>query len=258
MARKNLDGQKSSLHAAFKIDNEDIDMSLSSFQKHRPKHIDVADKTKLRQCACEYCVNIEYKINALNKFPRSKAANCNIKDKYHLSDITLCPQPSRKYPRPECIQRTCEYCGVTQLEDYLCPIEPYGDDVVQYLKWENVQMDKIQNNKPMRVTRKVLEVKKETVNVTISELTEESKTFSNHLFKARWQNDTLKQLRENIPVNSVVHVLDFAENFTCDFQDKISAAHWIHALVTVHPTVCYYPELWPILIQCIIRSLYRL
>ena len=35
-------------------------------------------------------------------------------------------------------------------------------------------------------------------------------------------------------------VLDFAENFTCTFQDEVQAAHWHHEQVTLHPIVSYY------------------
>ena len=38
----------------------------------------------------------------------------------------------------------------------------------------------------------------------------------------------------------MVLVLDFAENYTCKYQDEIQSAHWYHANATVHPIVAYH------------------
>ena len=35
-------------------------------------------------------------------------------------------------------------------------------------------------------------------------------------------------------------VCDFAENFTCFFQDKVQSVHWTRNQVTIHPLVTYY------------------
>lgn len=42
------------------------------------------------------------------------------------------------------------------------------------------------------------------------------------------------------PQGMALMVLDFAENFTCSFQDEVQAAHWYHEQVTVHPIVTYH------------------
>ncbi|XP_070209732.1 uncharacterized protein [Littorina saxatilis] len=34
--------------------------------------------------------------------------------------------------------------------------------------------------------------------------------------------------------------MDFAENFSCTYQEEIQAAHWHYDQVTIHPTVTYY------------------
>ncbi|KAK7093013.1 hypothetical protein V1264_008674 [Littorina saxatilis] len=35
-------------------------------------------------------------------------------------------------------------------------------------------------------------------------------------------------------------VLDFAENYTCTYQNEVQAAHWHKSSVTLHPIVTYY------------------
>lgn len=63
-----------------------------------------------------------------------------------------------------------------------------------------------------------------------------------HLFRANWQNRQFSLVRSvsPFPAQSVCMVLDFAENFTCNYQQEVQAAHWHHEQVTVHPIVAYY------------------
>ena len=42
------------------------------------------------------------------------------------------------------------------------------------------------------------------------------------------------------PETTVLMVMDFAENFSCFYQQEVQAAHWHHNQATVHPTVTYY------------------
>ena len=63
-----------------------------------------------------------------------------------------------------------------------------------------------------------------------------------HLFRTDWQHAqfiTMKNL-DPFPVNSILMMMDFAENYTCTYQDEVQAAHWAHDQVTIHPAVTYY------------------
>ncbi|XP_041377609.1 uncharacterized protein LOC121389984 [Gigantopelta aegis] len=80
----------------------------------------------------------------------------------------------------------------------------------------------------------------------VTDLMEELKTevafLSGHLFRADWQHLQFKQIKDVVPfpADTICMVMDFAENFTCMYQQEVQAAHWHHELVTVHPTVTYY------------------
>ena len=76
----------------------------------------------------------------------------------------------------------------------------------------------------------------------VQELQEEVLFLAAHLFRANWQQTQFTAMRTSAPFprNTVGMVLDFAENFTCKFQDEVQAAHWYHDQVTVHPMVTYY------------------
>ena len=49
--------------------------------------------------------------------------------------------------------------------------------------------------------------------------------------RADWQYQQFQLWRQNIPQGRVIMVVDFAENFTCTYQDEIQAAHWHHEQV---------------------------
>ena len=237
--KRRLDLSTNKLYDAFKVDNPDITISKSTFQRLKPSHVQNMTQAKLRQCCCEYCTNIEHKLKVLNRCCKSKEVQCQIPDKYSLSATTLCKN-NDDHPSKACIMRECEYCGPKSLENYLRPLEPYDQDDVQYLRWENIQTTKTTINGDVNVTKKVLKQKKTSLKEMLQELVEESEPFSGHLFTAKWQDLSLKTIRKDMPRNTIIQVMDFAENFSCTFQDEISAAHWHHEQATVHPTVCYY------------------
>ena len=64
--------------------------------------------------------------------------------------------------------------------------------------------------------------------------------FAQHSFIAVWQQDKFRHLKNNVPDNTLVQVLDFGQNYLCTFQDEAQGAHWYHNQVTIHPIVCYY------------------
>ena len=68
---------------------------------------------------------------------------------------------------------------------------------------------------------------------TVLELTDGSKSLSRHLLLARWLNDALKQLKQNIPKNSVIQVSDlwFSRRGKLRLTEQRSC----------NPPLCYYP-----------------
>lgn len=89
--------------------------------------------------------------------------------------------------------------------------------------------------------RKALPTKTGSVADLIEELVVEVLFLAQHLFRADWQHRQFKASKEKLKHGTVCMVLDFAENYTCTFQNEVQAAHWNHQQVTLHPIVTYYP-----------------
>jgi hypothetical protein len=162
-----------------------------------------------------------------------------IADKYALNDITLC-QKDGKYHKITCLNRECNDCGVKKLDEHLVSISDNYGEVCIWMRWESVAVEKKKGEKIVKQSKKVLKKKEGLLEEMISELREETETFAIHLFNAKWQNDQFNEIRKNPPQDTEVQVLDFAENFTCTFQNEVQSAHWNHETCTVHPIVNYY------------------
>ena len=73
-----------------------------------------------------------------------------------------------------------------------------------------------------------------TIKELIKELKKEAEPFSAHLFNKDWENGQLSHLREHLPENTVLCILDFSENYKCAYQDEVQGAYWTQDSATVH------------------------
>lgn len=57
--------------------------------------------------------------------------------------------------------------------------------------------------------------------MVLNELKNEVNTFSEHLFNKDWQIAQLQSLRNNLPKDSCLCIVDFAENYKFFYQDEV-------------------------------------
>ncbi|KAK7478840.1 hypothetical protein BaRGS_00029939 [Batillaria attramentaria] len=185
-----------------------------------------------KMCLCEYCTNAQLKLRTVNAVAARINNNCRVRHINHGADLVTCGREDGKYRKP-CAYGYCPNCSPRNLANHLQPLMGHQLQV-SWLKWESSAT--IANGK--RVTRKML-VRK---HGTMTELTAELTFLAAHLFRADWQHSQFELMRKErpFPPKTVGTVLDFAENFTCAYQDEVQAAHWHHEEVTVHPIVTYY------------------
>lgn len=107
---------------------------------------------------------------------------------------------------------------------------------VEWKKW--ARETKEENGK--KTSRMVLGRKEGPLEEMLQELKIEAAALSEHLFTASWQSREFLRVSKSPPSRSVVMVLDFAENYSCRFQDEVQAVHWGHDSATIHPIVGYY------------------
>ena len=143
-----------------------------------------------------------------------------------------------------CAYRTCSECGVGKLDDYLAPVKEY-QGVLSWQCWTTKKVTLAGTKKTATAGKQLLE-----------ELLEEVAFLSEHLFRANWQHEQFEALqarhcgsnttgatlraRRPFPPKTLVMVMDFAENYACQYHDEGQSAHWNHNQVTIHPISAYY------------------
>ncbi|KAJ8047473.1 hypothetical protein HOLleu_06479 [Holothuria leucospilota] len=215
----------------FQEENPAFRISYSLFQKLRPSTTKLMSQTKLLQCLCEYCVNIKFLLDTLNrKALMAGQRDLMISDKYVLSDLTVCSDgPDRK----DCIDRNCGNCGPQLMRhNFAVLLGSHGDDEIVWKSWE---METTPKGKRM-----TLKQTSGSIKCLIDVLSTKLEPFAKHLANAKWQAQQFDSLRKQVPKEWVLMCMDFAENYNCHFQDEAQSAHWSYNQATVHPIVAYY------------------
>ena len=140
LSRKVLERSVTSAHELFRAENPQTAISRAKFAELRPVDVMPTTCNRKRDCLCEYCANIELKLDALKMFvAKYRLEACSIRDKYELSRITLCPPGETGEYMRTCLERKCGNCGTSSLEEHLRPLlEAQTDADVKYDKWENI------------------------------------------------------------------------------------------------------------------------
>lgn len=236
-----LDRPMREFHREFLKANPEIKIGISKFCSIRPKNVLLAKDSKMRQCLCEYCTNINLLLRSLSRLACNEHLVMDkVTDVYQLGNLTLCPKgEDAKFHNNDCIHRSCSKCGVRAIEDHYSGLmSAVGNGHVTWLQYETEKSDK--NQEGHAVTRKILVTKTGTIDILLKELAKQAINITLHLHRALWQNRQFHDLQVNIVSHWVVMVLDFAENYTCNLQDEVQSCHWFHEQATVHPIVCYY------------------
>lgn len=220
-----------------------VQISFSKFAAMRPNHMKAASKNKLRMCCCEYCSNVELKVQAINVFLKANGRqHLVLGSKYDVASATLCDKQESGFHAKTCIDRKCRDCGVHRLRQQLQEVlDDHADSILTWRAWV-LQKETYQNSAGKNATsnRRVLATTTGPFKKVLCELEEELGTFALHLTNAQWQHVRFSALSANLPPTWLLLVMDYAENYTCHYQDEAQGAHWTPRQVTLHPIVAYY------------------
>ena len=228
---------ESSLRSAYNwyVEQHGQSLSFVSFKKLRPHTVLPFTTHKFRKCLCEYCVNVDLKIRAVNSHLVSLPHLC-IEDRYQASRLTLCPKELGAEYKKACLDRECPSCGVGHLRDHLrlaLDDEAIRCSPATWWRWENAPIN--------ATSTRMQKVKKESSFEGLVEAVEcDLAPFSCHFFNARWQFQQYKLVTSDLPQETRIFCVDFAENFTCRPQDAPQGCHWNNTQRTIQPVVATY------------------
>ena len=98
----------------------------------------------------------------------------------------------------------------------------------------------VQEVKGKKTTRKELVWVKESYRQAVKNFINDLGAWSRHIFDADWQFEQYSALRDRMPGNWLLSVVDFAENYRCFFQDEIASAYYQYSQATIHPAQLFY------------------
>lgn len=206
-------------YSLFKEDNPEMTMGKSTFATLRPKHVKPYRDIPQNVCLYKYHENIEsliskLKVMKLPSFPQSmeeflKETRCN------LAEFN-------------CMSSNCSICS-KQFEEFfdLTRFAEKITDSIEYVQWQFV-------NKHFEQ----VEVKT-NIQGALEELRSQATPFYLHVFCQKTSQSHFRQMMESSSAEKVVLQVDFAENYTCLYQNEIQSAHWSNPQVSLFTAVMW-------------------
>lgn len=219
----------------------EIKIKQRKFEEMKPFYVKGASERDRQSCLCRKHVECKILFESCMKFRKSTASYNNetpVPFFNFLSeavDSTLCEKEEGAiHHRLECLMRQCEECGIKNLK--LSAEEESTDVLMKWKRYEYVTV--VDKNGEER--RKIALVTKETpVNQMFKYFLELLKDYTYHSFMAKWQKDQFDSLVANLPLNHVICVHDFSENYICRSQDEIQSQYFDPNKVSIHVTILY-------------------
>ena len=207
----------SEAHQSFCEENTDIKIGLTKFGELRPPYVMPMTNRDHDVCLCRYHENVDLLAQGLRKVSCTPLPT----NSDELVKKTVCSIDDE-----QCVNRTCDNCGVEMLDDYFNPDNKDTD--VHYYQW---------NITDGHVTKQHLA---SSQSKTIQELYKQLDTFARHVYDAKRQHSELKRLKANLKPGEIILHEDFSENYTLKHQHEIQAAHWNQNSATLFTAIVYY------------------
>ncbi|XP_048581390.1 uncharacterized protein LOC125561309 [Nematostella vectensis] len=123
----------------------------------------------------------------------------------------------------------------SQCPKFLDELE-YDDTTVTWYEWERTTVSVAKEGKDGSTTtmKNMQKVCKEgTVSDVLASLDRKLPFFLQHVFIKRTQSEYFEGKLDDVGPDEAVIQVDFAENYSCKFQDEIQSAHWAQTNVTL-------------------------
>ena len=193
-------------------------VGFSKFAVLRPKWCVSVNSAGMHSvCVCQYHQNVKLLLAAIPQHNDYKDLLLKI----------VCNTENH-----QCMLHLCENCpGKTALYDYLLGLFSDNDidpeDIITYKQW-------------VHTDRTDLKTFQETLNDFLDVVCDGFDELRKHHYIAKSQSAYLQNLKEQLPPNEAIILLDFGENYSFLVQDEVQGHHWDNSEATLHPFAIYY------------------
>lgn len=243
----------------FRETHPEVIIGQRSFEKLKPWFV---RKLKDRNtCCCVYHIQLLFLKDAFNKM-RSDAASFHGRScscacdtckpsivggkcaasEHSFSGITklwevcVCAKnEGSTFHKYKCLMGKCNRCGVKNIS--FCPCEKQETTktvVVQF--FEDIEVQKKHGGTGRR---KVLSIKHMVISEFTKLLQAKTKFFIKHNFTYKWQANQYTECLKVFPSDTIVCVVDFAENYSFKEQNEIQSMHWHSDQCTILVHISY-------------------
>ena len=198
----------SNLHQKFLGENPTAKISLTTFQRIRPKNILTTSFITRNSCLCTKHQNMAMLVKTLQQEGLDVSKNPEIV----VSNYT-----------------------VHEIEEKVNAEVEKND--ITFSQWKRITID---DSGRKKTVTKIVEAKKSKAEF-VAYLRDQFTVFTEHVKRMRKQYEEIRELKQNLPPHHAIIHMDFAENYSCKSMDEIQSAYWNQSFVTLHPAVVYTP-----------------
>ncbi|CAH3152929.1 unnamed protein product, partial [Pocillopora meandrina] len=214
----------------------DIKVKQRRFEQLKPFFVTGARERDRQSCLCRKHVECKIVFDSCMKY-RKSIQNNEVQAFNFLTEAvesTLCEKPEdSSYSSLDCLTRSCDKCGV---KNFKTAAEEMSETEVKWKRYEYITYK--DNNGEEK--RKIHLVQKETpVKEMFDYFQQLLKDYPYHSFMAKWQKEQFDHLMTNLPLNHIICVHDFSENYTCRSQDEIQSEYFDPVKVSIHVSIVY-------------------
>ena len=133
-------------------------------------------------------------------------------------------------------------CNVCEIDNYRKTLKDLNKNILKKNAtafWSQWGISNVFNDR--RIVRQwILQKESGSCLMLLNKYLEQLNKISSHQFMKIWQLKQFNISLQNLCKGQVLLVHDFSQNLLLYAQDEVTAAHWDHEQVTLHPTVVYY------------------
>ena len=174
---------------------------MSCMKQYRPKEILLCGDTPLDQCLCDHCENCEQILKTLHAIGLQNVPS----NRYSAIELTVCNERRQQmgcnlsFPKIECINGTCESCGVINLKELIHSSNQQALQENKCISWQK-WMKRDGKSAPEK-----LQIKG-TLRQCVNELLHILERLKGHLFLANWNRNVFDYIRKNLNRGYIVQI----------------------------------------------------
>ena len=157
-----------------------------------------------------------------------------------MVDDTLCPKGDNEYHKLVCLKRECSEREVQAVNFSVSELNDNSNNDSVTCKWSKYECITLEGceNADGTPRKKLSIVSKETSpSELLNYLKQLLESYPHHQFMSCWQKSQFDSVKENLPIDNVLCVHDYSENYECSYQEEVQSQYFSKTEASIHVTI---------------------